>query len=92
MRSKTWQLWTGSDDCLYCGASLEVYTDAKPGWFCEDDDVRCTECGCPGVMCADGEDAWVSMHDEPGCECEWCKTHPIDGKWADEQARKEGEE
>jgi len=73
--------------CGYCGDDdIEVFTDCEGDYVCDGDKVRCRSCGCPGCvgeMC--DESMTISWHDEPGCECEWCKAHPV------EEEKKEGE-
>lgn len=71
-------------DCLHCGGGAEVFTESDQGNTAYDGDpARCSECGCPGVVVVDIHidpnegAAAIAWHDEPGCTCEWCISHPI---------------
>jgi len=82
--NKTWKPWPHGE-CHHCGASVEVLTDCEPGYVGEDDDVRCTECGCLGVVGIDDDEPYVTWHDYPDCTCEWCRAHYDDnGEWIGE--------
>lgn len=73
---KTWRPLHG--DCESCGSDIEVLTDShKDFCACDGDDVRCVDCRCPGnVSCdADEDGLGIAWHDEPGCECEWCREY-----------------
>jgi hypothetical protein len=73
---KTWRPWP--DDCNHCGGALEILTDeTRDDWGFDGDELRCSECKCPGYLavCA-VDDVCSVMHDEPVCDCEWCNTHP----------------
>jgi hypothetical protein len=59
------------------------------------DDARCNHCGCFGIIFVDSDyldgdsdeptyTAHVRWHDEAGCQCEWCKTHPDDNSWKED--------
>lgn len=66
-------------ECHYCGTSpVNVLTDTgRNNWANDGDEVKCPECGLYGHIVVDEEPhANVSWHDEPNCDCEWCKTHP----------------
>lgn len=92
--TKTWQPFD-QECCPHCGGDAEVCTYSEPGRFWEDDDARCNDCGCPGVvniddswdMSDDDEEeptgvAYISWHDEPDCVCEWCTAHfDKDNNW-----------
>jgi len=82
--TKAWRLWP-HDECLHCGSAVEVFTDAPEEMLTEDDEARCVECGCPGTVgIQDGgpddcdDVAYINWHDEPDCDCEWCKAHPAE--------------
>ena len=66
--------------CGHCGDDdIEVFTDCEDDYVCDGDKVRCCVCDCPGVvseMC--DESMTISWHDEFDCDCEWCKTHPVE--------------
>ena len=67
------------EECAHCGSAAEVFTECeKPGQVMDSDEVRCTECGCPGSVSVDDDGCWVNWHDEPGCTCDWCKAHPAE--------------
>lgn len=81
---KEWRYWS-HDECLHCGGSVEVFTDVPDGLLSEDDEARCIECGCPGTVGLQddydnetGYTAYISWHDELGCDCAWCKAHPVE--------------
>ena len=78
MKTQTWKTWP--DECKHCGGALEILTtDPRDGWGFDGDALRCAECQCPGYLAVfDGDDVCAVMHDEPDCDCEWCKAHPID--------------
>jgi hypothetical protein len=82
MPKKQWKFISWGADCPWCGNSPEVYTDAEDDFAYDGDTVRCCECGMPGHVSVsiDGGseegDAWVHWHDDPECECNWCKEHP----------------
>lgn len=64
------------DSCLNCGGDAEVLTDSGEDNVAYDgDDARCSQCGLPGQVIAYEENGYISWHDEPGCECEWCSQH-----------------
>src|SRR5437879_2503203 len=65
-------------ECPYCGCRAEVLTDTgKDNWAVDGDEARCAECHCPGSVVVSEEPlAEISWHDDPACDCEWCKTHP----------------
>jgi len=66
------------DSCPYCGGDPEILTDSPSDEeFYEGDEVRCSECKMPGGVSLEGDDiAWINWHDDPDCDCEWCKAHP----------------
>ncbi len=71
-----WQSF--EDSCLHCGDDAEVYTDTgRDNYAGDGDEARCVSCACPGhVSVGDEEDgghAWIVWHDEPGCNCQWCR-------------------
>jgi len=85
MAKKAWRAWDG-DECMHCGCSAEVLTNAPLGYACDSDDARCTECGCSGIVCIDAEPdevhAYISWHDDATCDCDWCKAHyDAEGNW-----------
>jgi hypothetical protein len=66
------------DDCPECGAAPVITTDCKvDGHFYDGDEVRCSDCGCPGYFSADEDGGVISWHQEADCDCEWCKAHPV---------------
>lgn len=73
-----WKPWESSE-CPHCGSALEVLTEeTRDGYAFDGDEVRCVSCRCPGAISVDDnyEDdmtAWANMHDDPECECDWCK-------------------
>lgn len=72
---KEWRYF--NDDCLHCGGDAEVLTDTgEDNLACDGDEARCTSCGCPGHVSCDDERGWINWHDEPDCDCEWCKKNP----------------
>lgn len=74
-----WKNWEFGN-CPHCGNIAEVDTDAEDGFANDGGRVRCVECGCPGGITADFDEdigAIVNWHDEPNCECDWCKSHPV---------------
>lgn len=76
---KQWQP-LDHQECIYCGDEAEVFTNiGELGMAWDGDAARCVDCHCPGVVIADEGCARVQWHDEPGCDCEWCKTHPTLG-------------
>lgn len=77
MGMKTWKHF--NYQCAYCGSDAEVLTDApEPGFAGDGDEARCVECKCPGsVVVSEEPFATVNWHDEPDCDCEWCKAHPV---------------
>jgi len=67
MAEKQWRHWTWGG-CNSCGGDVEVLTNCKTEEICEDDEVRCSECGCTGIMQFDeGEHGgpWVLWRDDP---------------------------
>jgi len=74
-----WKTFNG-DDCLHCGAVAEVFTEGNGKYVFDSEEARCTECHCPGYVGVDGTRAYINWHDEPDCDCEWCKMHPIPDK------------
>ena len=78
--NRTWQDWP--DECPHCGAGAEVFTvSGKPNAASDGDEARCKDCHCPGVICITDPDEdsagnYIDWHDEPNCQCEWCKAHP----------------
>ena len=66
--------------CAHCGSGAEVYTTTgKDNWAYDGDEARCTDCGCPGFVNVSGyedEPATIDWHDEPNCDCDWCKANP----------------
>lgn len=67
--------------CNYCGDDdIEVFTDCEEDdYVCDGDKVRCCVCGCPGVASEMGDEQMdIIWHDELDCDCEWCKTHPVE--------------
>jgi hypothetical protein len=82
---KKWQKF--NDECLHCGGEAEVLTDTgKDNLAYDGDEARCTDCGCSGyvVVYADEEEAYISWHDDPDCNCEWCKEYDRKLKEANE--------
>ena len=81
-REPAWQPFHAAC-CEYCGGSAEVLTTTgKPNLAYDADEARCVNCQMPGQVVADdafGNDG-IAWHDEPGCECEWCRAHPDDWK------------
>jgi len=81
MAIKINERWMSFDDeCAFCGTSpVDVLTKSQVvGEAYDGDAVRCPECGLPGGIMADEDGkAYVDWHDEPSCDCEWCKAHPI---------------
>jgi len=78
---KEWKPWP-FEECVHCGSTGLVFTDADEGYAWDGDDVVCQECGCPGQIVVSGmidDSAYVSWHDDPNCDCEWCKAHPDGG-------------
>lgn len=77
MAEKQWRPL--DDDCMYCGGQGEAFTDSGHDNVASDGDAaRCSECGCPGQVIVDEDDfphayAYISWHDERGCQCEWCR-------------------
>ena len=77
-----WKWKPFEDQCIHCGCDAEVYTSlTEPGMAYDGDCARCTECGCPGIVRADGDEepACVQWHDVDDCSCEWCMAHPPEG-------------
>lgn len=78
---KTWRPFKGGE-CLHCGDDAEVLTDSGQDDFAYDgDEARCVGCGCPGSVRIEAEDEascdnGIVWHDEPNCDCQWCKEHP----------------
>ena len=72
----TWKPING--DCDHCGAGAEVKTSSKDdGTAYDGDEVRCEECSMPGTFVVEEDgDGWVRWHDEFGCQCDWCMSHP----------------
>lgn len=78
---KSWQPF--NDECLHCGSSAEVLTSTGQENLAHDgDEARCTECKCPGTVTVDESEndneegnAAIVWHDEPSCDCEWCKAN-----------------
>lgn len=72
-----------NDECPHCGDDAEVFTTTGQDNLAYDGDkARCVTCNCPGgVVLDDAPDyegsAYIAWHDEPNCDCEWCKTHPV---------------
>jgi len=76
---KEWKVLDWPDSCAHCGDGFEVYTDHKnEGYAYDGDEVRCLSCRMPGYVSADGESAYIQWHEEPDCDCEWCKAHPVE--------------
>jgi len=72
-----WRNWE-FDHCPYCGNIAEIETEAEEGFAIDGDNARCVECGCPGsITVEDDLHAFINWHDEPNCECDWCKSHPV---------------
>ena len=77
---KLWRRF--DDDCLHCGEEAEVLTDSGEDNVAYDGDkARCSVCGLPGQVVVDEDDwphayGYVAWHDELGCTCDWCRTHP----------------
>ena len=67
---------TWGDQCPYCGDDLEVFTDSPDDSLYDGDPVRCVTCKCPGQASVDDDSGYIAMHDEPDCDCDWCKAHP----------------
>lgn len=67
-----------NDECLHCGDAAEVLTDTGRDNFAYDGEkARCVGCGCRGSVSVDEDGtAIIRWHDEPGCTCDWCKSHP----------------
>mgnify|MGYP001559577522 FL=1 len=77
--------WKEFDSCCpYCGADALVLTEAPGDLVFDDDDAKCSDCGCPGIVHVEEEwateeepgTAYVSWH-EPDCTCAWCVANPI---------------
>jgi hypothetical protein len=68
------------DECIHCGCGAEVLTGSGQDNYAYDGDrARCGECGCPGVVDVLEEGvATIDWHDVAGCDCDWCKEHPVD--------------
>jgi len=67
------------DQCSHCGNEIEVFTDEiKKGWVIEGDSARCKDCQRPGYVDVyeEQDSAYIEWHDEPDCECDWCKENP----------------
>lgn len=82
-----WKPWA-FDECPHCGSdAVEVFTTCKgEGLAWDGDKARCSECKCPGHVSCTGDDldgeserAVIAWHDEPDCDCEWCKANPAGG-------------
>jgi hypothetical protein len=80
--TKTERKWQSFEsECLYCGSDLvEVMTTTgKDNWAEDGDEARCRECGLPGSVTIDEEGLscanYIQWHDEPDCDCAWCKSH-----------------
>lgn len=71
----------GFGRCLHCGGIAEVLTksDNPDKYLYDSEHARCTECSCPGItmLCYEGgkDVIKIDWHDEPDCNCEWCKKH-----------------
>ena len=76
--AQTWRKLQWATECLNCGSDdVEVLTSlTEPNMAYDGDTCRCAECSCPGIVSADEDDAHISWHDEPDCDCDWCKSHP----------------
>lgn len=74
----TWKLieWA---ECKHCGGDAECLhaTGAYDG-----DTVRCMDCGCPGIVSSDVDEAHVNWHDpSPGeCDCWWCRAYDAESQ------------
>jgi hypothetical protein len=68
------------DECIHCGDGAEVLTGTgRDNYAYDGDKARCVGCGCPGTVNIsghEGEAATIDWHDEPDCDCDWCRTHP----------------
>ncbi len=82
MREAQW-MSVGWGECHACGGAAEVLTTLEGEKAFDGDLARCTDCGCPGNVSVDdsldapdGDDgvASIQWHDEPDCDCWWCKT------------------
>lgn len=81
-----WKLIPNAGNCPSCGDEPEVLTSStEPDCAWDGEKVRCASCGHPGTTAVDdsmdgGNDAdgrlYVNWHDDPKCDCEWCKAHP----------------
>ncbi len=94
-RPKTeWRQFSG--DCIFCGDEAEVLTNAGQDNFAYDgDEARCVSCRCPGSVIVPGDDdsAYIVWHDEPDCDCEWCKmSRALEEQQTAEAAKKETNE
>ena len=72
---ESWELI--GDECPHCGCEAEALTcSTEPNTAFDGDKVRCCECGMPGTAQVEEDgDLWVSWHDEPDCDCDWCQLH-----------------
>ena len=77
--AKEWKIFKG-DQCLHCGSAAEVFTEGDGEYIYDSEDARCVECGCPGSVGVDDGRAYILWHDEPKCDCEWCKAHGVPSK------------
>lgn len=72
---RQWRSWEGN--CSWCGDDVEVLTTSgRDNYAFDGDEARCVSCRCPGGVSvpADDEAAYIDWHEEPDCQCEWCKT------------------
>ena len=72
-----WKPFSG-EDCLFCGGEVKVLTNSTEDDTAFDGDTtRCVGCGCPGMVSADADGVSIAWHDDPECNCNWCRRHPI---------------
>jgi len=77
MAEKEWRPF--GDECKWCGDEAQVLTDSGRDNVAYDGDAaRCEDCGCPGIARVDEDGlGWIEWHDEPNCQCDWCKANPV---------------
>ena len=80
--AKHWQEW--GEDCPSCGGTSEILTiSAEPHMGYDQDDARCMECHCPGMLSVMDTDqacvVWDIDNHEMGCDCSWCTAAWWDG-------------
>ncbi len=71
-----WRRLDWNDECPSCGCGPESLTpeSLEANMAYDGDAVRCEECGHPGSVSADEDEAHINWHDDPNGECcHWCK-------------------